>query len=738
LRSVYSEFGNRVVTATTDAGGTAVLVVGQDGKLFGSITEMGERHQISTSADGRWQIIKEGYSGYEKRVDDGGVIPRPEVPTRGIQLELDKPEVSSSPYRMMKAERSSNVIYPAYKTGTAKIAVLMYYDESMSNAFSTADFISQLANNAYADSGARIEIDIVGMKAVNIDDQASHRHLYDAMDEAAAPFADIADDRSFFSADLVILLRATEAPGGEDPCGLGSYGVYAGKHNRNRYVGVVQWQPNTGQGSYCPELTFAHEVGHMLGGAHNREDKNEEGDETLGAYSYSYGTTVLGSHTTVMGVDREGPTPRLGFFSSPNLSCNGYPCGKSASSADSANNVSTFHGTGHLIASNEGEFAFEAVSASPYGTKSLIDCTTSNEEAGYSTGMILVNQSGFDVDLESLHLSRPDGTGSTYSYDPGERIAVPGSYTGGAVCLPVDAEPWFGGFYNGGFIRYRHPETGEIVETAFVMADAGDYRSVRIAAGSGGLVSGNPQQSVLVGSSKTLTFTPDTGYSVASIQSNCSGRKSGNNYTVDVGLDDCFVEASFNHFEAFEPISTDPCNAYGTSGAYVQKIFIAYLGRPPAPAGLKYWAEFLDTDQEQGKLVLFDNLYYSAEAEALYENATVEDRVEQFFQFMYGRGPQAIGKNYWVDAINDGEVTVPESAAVIADSGGGPDLAVLNAKQVAATKLTCAIGDDELQLNAYQQNISAARASIAAIATAEQAETYDGVAELSRIIEAGP
>jgi hypothetical protein len=116
----------------------------------------------------------------------------------------------------------------------------------------------------------------------------------------------------------------------------------------------------------------------------------------------------------------------------------------------------------------------------------------------------------------------------------------------------------------------------------------------------------------------------------------------------------------------------------------------------------------------------------------------VEDRVEQFFQFMYGRGPQAIGKNYWVDAINDGEVTVPESAAVIADSGGGPDLAVLNAKQVAATKLTCAIGDDELQLNAYQQNISAARASIAAIATAEQAETYDGVAELSRIIEAGP
>jgi hypothetical protein len=180
--------------------------------------------------------------------------------------------------------------------------------------------------------------------------------------------------------------------------------------------------------------------------------------------------------------------------------------------------------------------------------------------------------------------------------------------------------------------------------------------------------------------------------------------------------------------------AAEQCNAYGTSGAYVQKIFIAYLGRPPAPAGLKFWAEFLDEDQELGKLTLFDNLYYSAEAEALYQNATVGDRVEQFFQFMYGRGPQPGGKNFWVDAINNGDVTVPESAAVIADSGGGPDLAVLNAKQVAATKLTCAIGDDDTRLSAYRENIAAAQASIAKIITAEQAESYDGEAELARII----
>lgn len=179
--------------------------------------------------------------------------------------------------------------------------------------------------------------------------------------------------------------------------------------------------------------------------------------------------------------------------------------------------------------------------------------------------------------------------------------------------------------------------------------------------------------------------------------------------------------------------AAEQCNAYGTSGAYVQMIFIAYLGRPPAPAGLKYWAEFLDQDQELGKLTLFDNLFYSAEAEALYQNATVGDRVEQFFQFMYGRGPKVTGKSFWVDAINNGDVTVPESAAVIADSSDGEGLAVLNAKRIAATKLTCAIGDDATKLSAYQQNIAAARTSIAAITTADQAAAYDGETEFTQI-----
>jgi hypothetical protein len=179
--------------------------------------------------------------------------------------------------------------------------------------------------------------------------------------------------------------------------------------------------------------------------------------------------------------------------------------------------------------------------------------------------------------------------------------------------------------------------------------------------------------------------------------------------------------------------AAEQCNAYGTSGAYVQKIFIAYLGRPPAPAGLKYYAEFLDANEAQGKLILFDDLYYSAEAEALYNNRTLGEKINQFYQFMFGRDALQSGLDYWIGQIGGDFVTVPESAAVIADSATGDGAAALTAKQIAATKLTCAIGNDADQLSAFQANAAGARASLATITTADQATAYDGEAALTQI-----
>jgi hypothetical protein len=554
MRSTYSELGNRIINATTDAGGAAIFVVGKDGHLLGSITEMGERRLVSTSADGQRQINAEGYFGFEKDIDAGGAIDRARIPPINMQLELDELDVSASPYRVRKAERTSTVIYPTYKTGTAKISVLMYYDESMANASSTIDFVTQVANKAYADSGAKVEIEIVGTKALDIDDDASHSDLKSAMRDAEAPFEVIESDRSFFSADLVFLLRDTRSPDGEDPCGIASLGVYDQFHYRGWYTGLVEWNPldsNTG-GYYCSDYTFAHEVGHLLGAAHDREsiaddnddDGDSDGDGSMGAaYSYSHGYKVGGVFRTVMGANGNSPAPRLGLFSSPELSCVGYPCGIVRSQSDSADTVSTFHSTGHLLASNEGEFAFEAIST--WTQLGEYECTTTDDEAGYYFGAYIWNNSAFPVELASTHYKRPDGTFQVFDYEAGERVALSGSTAGSGFCTKEGEAPVFGEIFKEVFFRYQHPISGELVETQAVLSDDREYRTVRVASGLGGSVSGNPTQSVQLGSSKTFAFVPESGYEMAGIQSNCSGRKSGNRYTVDVDQDNCFVEATF-------------------------------------------------------------------------------------------------------------------------------------------------------------------------------------------------
>ena len=107
------------------------------------------------------------------------------------------------------------------------------------------------------------------------------------------------------------------------------------------------------------------------------------------------------------------------------------------------------------------------------------------------------------------------------------------------------------------FARYYHPDTGELVETSHVYFDEdydGDYFVIRVATSVGGKVIGHPEQHVRVGSSQTFTFTPESGYEVANIQSGCSGSKSGNSYTVDVGQDNCFVEATFQQVAADLPL----------------------------------------------------------------------------------------------------------------------------------------------------------------------------------------
>ena len=166
---------------------------------------------------------------------------------------------------------------------------------------------------------------------------------------------------------------------------------------------------------------------------------------------------------------------------------------------------------------------------------------------------------------------------------------------------------------------------------------------------------------------------------------------------------------------------------------YVQKMFIAYLGRAAAQGALDYYGDLIDTDEELGKAQLFDDLYNSAEGQALYGSLSTDKVIEQIFQNGFNRDPAFEGTTYYYNAIGDGTFNILEAAAVIANDAAPADAAILDAKQTAADTITTELGTDTTAIAAYSANAEEARTSLNKVTDATSAAAYDAAAEVAAI-----
>ena len=162
------------------------------------------------------------------------------------------------------------------------------------------------------------------------------------------PFEDRGADESLYGADITVAIRDTLLE--EDTaCGVAYLSVLGNLHEKRYNVATVTDWPVSNPGSvYCPDDTFAHEVGHILGAVHDRE--NASG---AGAYSFSYGHQEEGVFKTIMSYATD---PDIYLFSNPDLNCAGYPCGVPADDDAAADVSRTFRTTGPLVSSHAGEY----------------------------------------------------------------------------------------------------------------------------------------------------------------------------------------------------------------------------------------------------------------------------------------------------------------------------------------------------------------------------------------------
>lgn len=216
----------------------------------------------------------------------------------------------------------------------------------------------QAANQAYSNSQIAVTMNLVGTHQVDVSEGSSMGATLSALQSSSS----VSRLRDQLAADVVVLVSENS-----DNCGL-AFGMTSNTTGfAPNAFGVVY-------SSCLSNQSLAHEVGHIQGVMHNRENST-----FAGAYPYGYGYRVCASDGTgfrdIMSYSCSG-APRVLLFSNPSVSYNGYPSGISyeASPATSAENTRAINNTASTVAA--------------FRTSSLVGTST---VPGAPSGMTLTN-----------------------------------------------------------------------------------------------------------------------------------------------------------------------------------------------------------------------------------------------------------------------------------------------------------------------------------------------------------
>lgn len=348
IGTVSTVHGDQSVVLTFGKDGAFGMIPQASGYPLRIVTRAGETRVVETSA-----AMSRSTQQLRLRSEPDYFVP-PRVPaTRGVST------MSAAASAPLQAAASS---------GTVTIDVMVAYTPgfvtelgSQALALARIQNLVDITNQAYTASGVNQQIRLVDTVEVNYPDNTSNDSALDdltGLDTNGNPvpipasLQGIASLRAQYGADLVSLIRSYDNAT-QGNCGVGW--LIGGDQTQivpsqsNAYGYSVVSDGSNG-GYYCLDTTFAHELGHNMGDAHDRANANEPG-----AYSYSYGYLGNGTNgfSTIMAYGTATDTP-LAIFSNPNIStCQNTPCGVADSASNSADNAHSMNNTAALIAQFE-------------------------------------------------------------------------------------------------------------------------------------------------------------------------------------------------------------------------------------------------------------------------------------------------------------------------------------------------------------------------------------------------
>lgn len=133
----------------------------------------------------------------------------------------------------------------------------------------------------------------------------------------------------------------------------------------------------------------------------------------------------------------------------------------------------------------------------------------------------------------------------------------------------------------------------------------------------------------------------------------------------------------------------------------VQELYVAYFARAADRGGFDYWTALLDGDPANARLPLISGGFAaSGEYKAEYSQATNAEKVNAVYENLFSREAEAAGRDFWVRALDAGQMTIDNAVTMIAAGAQGSDLYAYGAKVNVAEAITAAI-DTPAEIQGY-------------------------------------